>query len=124
MKTLVMAAAVIALLSAPMAAAAKPDNGHGHDRGDQGGPPGQDNGGPPGLAKKPYGLPPGQAKKMWGRGERIPNVYRSSRYYIDPVRYHLRPPPFGYRWVLVDGRAYLVRTDTGLIADAVAALLR
>ena len=124
MKTLVMAAAAIAVLSAPVGAAAKPDHGRGHDRGDQGGPPGLDNDGPPGLAKKPYGLPPGQAKKMWGRGEQIPSIYRSRRYYIDPVQYHLRQPPFGYRWVLVDGRAYLVRTDTGLIADVIVALLR
>jgi Ni/Co efflux regulator RcnB len=116
MKVLLIAVAALAILAAPVAAGAKPDNGRGHDRGDQDGPPG--------LAKKPYGLPPGQAKKMWGRGEQMPSAYRSRRYYIDPVRYHLRNPPRGYRWVLVDDRAYLVRSDTGLIADVVAALLR
>jgi Ni/Co efflux regulator RcnB len=116
MKTLLIAAAALAVLAAPVTAAAKPDKDHGPDHGDQQGPPG--------LAKKPYGLPPGQAKKMWGRGQQIPGAYLGSRYYIDPVAYHLRFPPPGYRWVLVDGRAYLVRTDTGLIADVVAALLR
>jgi Ni/Co efflux regulator RcnB len=92
----------------------------------EGGPPGQEkkeNGDvPPGLAKK-GGLPPGQAKKLYGRGEVLPRTYIAPTYYVEPVRYHLPPPPYGSRWVIVDGNAYLVRTQTGLIMDVVADLL-
>lgn len=82
---------------------------------------------PPGLAKKPGGLPPGQAKKIWGRGERLPTTYFTSTYYIQPTRYRLPAAPPGSRWVLVDDRAYLAQTQTGLISQVVqiaAALLR
>lgn len=81
--------------------------------------------GPPGLAKKPHGMPPGQAKKIYGRGERLPMTYITERYYVvNPVAYQLAPAPFGYRWVQVDGYYYLAQTRTGLITQAVAALLR
>jgi Ni/Co efflux regulator RcnB len=90
------------------------------------GPPGQakkeDGNVPPGLAKK-GGLPPGQAKKLYGRGEVLPRTYIAPTYYVEPVRYRLPPPPPGSRWVFVDGNAYLVRTETGLILDVVADLL-
>jgi hypothetical protein len=81
---------------------------------------------PPGLAKKPYGLPPGQAKKLYAAGERIPaEYYQQPEYYIvRPRTYGLAPPPPGYRWVLVDGNAYLVATATGLIANVIASLIR
>jgi len=72
---------------------------------------------PPGLASKPYGLPPGQVKKMWRRGERIPTAYFVPQYYIpEPGRYRLAPRR-GYRWVGVDGDAYLVAIATGVIAE-------
>ena len=77
---------------------------------------------PPGLAKK-GGLPPGQAKKLYARGEFLPRAYIAPSYYVEPVRYRLPPPPYGDRWVVVDGNAYLVRTQTGLIMDVVADLL-
>ena len=90
------------------------------------GPPGQvkkeEGNVPPGLAKK-GGLPPGQAKKLYGKGEVLPRTYIAPTYYVEPVRYHLPPPPYGSRWVVVDGDAYLVRTETGLIMDVVADLL-
>ena len=91
------------------------------------GPPGQvkkeeDGNVPPGLAKK-GGLPPGQAKKLYGKGEVLPRTYIAPTYYVEPVRYHLPPPPVGSRWVIVDGNAYLVRTETGLILDVAADLL-
>jgi len=80
---------------------------------------------PMALADKkphPHGGPPGQVKKMWKKGERLPSSYYTvSRYYIvEPARYRLAPPPPGYRWVLVDGDAYLVRRDNGLVANLVA----
>ena len=73
---------------------------------------------PPGLAKKPYGLPPGIAKKMWRTGERLPAVYLTPRYFIDPLAYRLEPHP-GHRWVGIDGDAYLVHITSALIADIV-----
>lgn len=121
MKTLVILVSLASLAAAPVLA--DPGGGHGHDRGrgdhDRGD-------GPPGLAKKPYGMPPGQAKKMWRKGERMPSGYYTQReyYLLEPARYHLRYPPPGYRWVLVDGDAYLVRTQSGLIADVIVNLLR
>jgi Ni/Co efflux regulator RcnB len=82
-------------------------------------------GAPPGLAKKPYGMPPGQAKKIYGRGQTLPRTYFTERYYVvNPVAYQLAPAPYGYRWVRVDDRYYLAQTRTGLITQAVAALLR
>lgn len=117
MKMPILLLAAAAMFGASSAAFADPPGGHPH-------------GGPPGLANKPHGMPPGQAKKMWRRGERLPSSYYTvSRYYIsEPARYHLRPPPPGYRWVLVEDDAYLVRRDNGLVAElvanAVASLLR
>jgi hypothetical protein len=92
--------------------------------GDGGGPPGLEkkDGLPPGLAKK-GGLPPGQAKKFYARGDVLPRTYIAPTYYLEPVRYRLAPPPPGSRWVIVDGNAYLVRTETGLILDVVQSLL-
>jgi Ni/Co efflux regulator RcnB len=96
---------------------------HDHDDGPPGQAKKQDDGGvPPGLAKK-GGLPPGQAKKLYGKGQVLPRTYIAPTYYVEPVRYQLPPPPYGSRWVVVDGNAYLVRTETGLIIDVVADLL-
>jgi Ni/Co efflux regulator RcnB len=52
-------------------------------------------------------------------GDRIPASYvRDRRYRLDePWKYRLRPAPAGYRWMNLDGDAYLVRTDTGRIKD-------
>ena len=73
----------------------------------------------------PHGGPPGQTKKMWRKGERLPSSYYSSTRYIivEPARYRLAPPPRGFRWVLVDGDAYLVRSDNGLVAELVAGVV-
>ncbi len=110
MKRSLIVIAAFCVLAAPIALAA-PGNGRGHDKSD----------GPPGLANKSYGLPPGQAKKMWRKGERIPNAYIVPQYFIaEPRVYHLAPPPPGYRWVVVDGDAYLVQTTSGMIADVIA----
>jgi Ni/Co efflux regulator RcnB len=80
---------------------------------------------PPGLAKKPYGMPPGQAKKYYGVGQQLPPAYiRDARYTVsEPGRYRLRYPGAGYRWVIVDGDAYLVRSKTGVVRDVVRAIL-
>jgi Ni/Co efflux regulator RcnB len=110
MKRVVIAIVAFCVVFAPMAAAAA-GQGRGQDK----------SGGPPGLAKKPYGLPPGQAKKMWRKGEKIPTTYIAPQYFVpEPRVYHLAPPPPGYRWVAVEGDAYLVQTTSGLIADVIA----
>ena len=106
MRTALLAAVALAL-AAGAPAYAKNDKGHPH-----GGPPGQVGKGPP----------PGQAKK-WGKGQRLPSTYIVSRYYIEPVRHRLPAPPPGYRWVGVNGDAYLVQTQTGMIRDLVLGLL-
>jgi surface antigen/Ni/Co efflux regulator RcnB len=112
MKRSLLVLAALSVLMAPSASAA-PGHGKGHERSE-----GWD--GPPGLADKPYGLPPGQAKKLWRRGERIPPAFIVPRYFIvEPRVYHLAPPRPGYRWVAVDGRAYLIEAATGLVADMV-----
>ncbi|HSV03886.1 MAG TPA: RcnB family protein [Phenylobacterium sp.] len=120
MKTPLIAIAALSL-ACPAAALADPPpwagGGHGH---------GNPHGEPPGLAKKPYGMPPGQAKKLWRQGERLPPVYLEQRTYVivEPRRYHLRPAPYGYRWVRIDDRYYLAQTRSGLIAQVVEALVR
>lgn len=46
----------------------------------------------------------------WDRGERI-----------DYRQYHLRRPPAGYEWRLVDGNYVMAAVATGIIASVVAA---
>jgi len=79
---------------------------------------------PPGLAKKPHGMPPGQAKKYYGVGERLPVAYvQPSQYLRNERRYGLRAPPPGYRWVIVERDAYLVRTRSGVITEVIRAIM-
>jgi Ni/Co efflux regulator RcnB len=91
-----------------MAFADPPHHAHGSDL-------------PPGLAKQDK-VPPGHAKKMWKEGEHLPQEYRDVRF-DDWERYDLRPAPAGYRWVRVDGDAYLTQTTTGLITETILDLL-
>ncbi|HZZ37074.1 MAG TPA: RcnB family protein [Caulobacteraceae bacterium] len=116
-----IATAALALIATP-ALADPPPWSHGRGHGGDNGPGAT----PPGLANKPYGMPPGQVKKAWRRGQYLPRAYFTTRsyYVLEPARYRLRPPPFGYRWVRVDGDYYLVQTRTGLIADLVTSLIR
>jgi Ni/Co efflux regulator RcnB len=69
-------------------------------------------------------MPPGQAKKYYGVGQALPSAYvRDTRYYVaEPARYRLPYPAAGYRWVIVDGDAYLVRSRTGVVRDVVRAI--
>jgi Ni/Co efflux regulator RcnB len=62
----------------------------------------------------------GQIKHGYRRGERAPVVYLQPRYYVtDYRRYHLAPPPRGYRWVRpADDRYLLVEITSGLISQA------
>lgn len=113
MKRLVLLLASASLLAAP-AAWADPGGGKGHGKHGH-------EGGPPGLAKKPHGMPPGQAKKLWRQGERFPRSYYAGNQHViaQPEQHHLRTAPAGYKWVLVEDDAYLVRGSNGMIADVV-----
>ena len=49
----------------------------------------------------------------WGRGEVVANA--------DWHTHHLRKPPAGYEWRMVDGNYVLAAVATGVIASVVAA---
>lgn len=77
---------------------------------------------PPGLAKKHNGcLPPGQAKKRYRVGHPLPEGV-----FFEPVPMdllgHLRPPPYGYRYVQVDQDVLLIGEATKHVVDAVTLL--
>lgn len=75
--------------------------------------------GPPPSAY--YGRPnyrPGY--NSWRRGAYLPSSYRGNGYWVsDYGRYHLRPPPRGYRWHRVGSDYLLVAIATGLIFDVI-----
>ena len=102
--------AVLSAITAPSASGA-PGDGRNHD-------PLAERARPPGLADKPFGMPPGQPRNFWRSGERLPPGSFASENSIEPRLYHLEQPRPGYRWVAIEGHAYLVDT-TGLVADMV-----
>src|SRR5512146_2762664 len=55
------------------------------------------------------------ATPRWTRGDRLPDRYRQSRYFVNDWRERrLRPPPRGYRWVRDDvNNYYLMLIATG-----------
>ena len=55
---------------------------------------------------------------VWRRGGYVPAGYRNL-YVQDPYYYGLRPAPYGYRWVYLNGNFALMAVATGLIADVV-----
>jgi len=59
------------------------------------------------------------AKPRWSRGDRLPDQYRQSQYYVDDwQRRGFRKPPHGYRWVHDDNNNFfLTIIATGMIAD-------
>ena len=59
----------------------------------------------------------------WGRGQRLPREYYEDRgHYVDYRTYHLRRPPYGYRWVRTDDNDYaMVAIASGLIASLIYA---
>ena len=64
-----------------------------------------------------------RAQQAWRKGQRLPAAHRD-HLIGDPSAYGLRQAPAGYRWVLMEDDAYLVRRDDGLIADLVLNILR
>ena len=61
----------------------------------------------------------GRHDDWYRRGGYIPVEYRDRRYVVDDWRvYHLRQPPYGYRYVRGDdGQFLLVAIASGVIAD-------
>ena len=123
----------VALVFAASAAVAAPQDHHDHDRGgDRGGHGNDHRGGYHGdhrgydhgyrgnhgyyrPAPRYYGRPgPYYGHGHWARGHR----YGGPRYYVNNWDYyHLRRPPYGYRWVRADNDFLLVAVTTGLILD-------
>jgi len=64
-----------------------------------------------------YYYPRGYAYQSWRVGYRLPLVFLSSRYYVDYSTYGLALPPYGCRWLRVDGDLLLVEIDSGEIVD-------
>ena len=149
LSTLLALSLVLALPTAALAdKGGNPNKGKGHDKDWQAGPPGKGPGGPPGHAKKfgsndhaaiqayygrrigtghcPPGLakknngclPPGQAKR-WNVGQALaPGV----AWHAVPQELYVRltPPPYGYRYVYLDGAVLLLNVGTRLVLDAVS----
>jgi Ni/Co efflux regulator RcnB len=56
----------------------------------------------------------------WRRGGYVPREYWGPRYYVRDWRaYHLYEPPYGYRWVSVNGDFVLAAIATGIIANVI-----
>lgn len=67
-----------------------------------------------------YQAPRGYYHRQWHRGERLPVVYRESRYVVrDYHHYHLDAPPRGHHWVRVDNDVLLTAVTTGVVAAVV-----
>jgi Ni/Co efflux regulator RcnB len=83
-----------------------------------------DRGCPPGLAKKHNGcLPPGQAKRV-GRivvGQHVP----AGVVYVvpQPVLATLPPPPYGYRYAVVDRQVVLVSRGENIVVDIIRSIV-
>lgn len=71
-----------------------------------------------------YVAPRGYSVQRWHVGTRMPPPFYVSQYYVDPYAYQLRLPPRGYRWVRVDGDAYMVSIASGIIADVLYGIFR
>jgi Ni/Co efflux regulator RcnB len=71
-----------------------------------------------------YQPPAGYRAHRWGRGERLPQSYRSRSYVVDYRRYGLGAPPRGYEYVRVGNDVVLTAVATGVIASVVANLFQ
>jgi Ni/Co efflux regulator RcnB len=57
---------------------------------------------------------------LWHRGERLSPAYYAPSYVVrDYYTYQLPPPPYGCRWVRVDGNVVLAAIATGVVLDVV-----
>jgi len=61
-----------------------------------------------------------QFNRNWRRGDRMPYGWQNRYRGVDYRYYHLRPAPYGYRYVRDDsGRILLVGLATGVILSAI-----
>jgi Ni/Co efflux regulator RcnB len=59
--------------------------------------------------------------RRWNRGERFDSRYAMNyRVISNPGYYHLRPAPYGYRWVQSGNDAVLVAIASGIIGSILA----
>ena len=74
----------------------------------------------PRNAPPPYYAGPGDGRDVqsWGRGQRLPPMYRGD-VLRDPGRYRLRAAPPGYDWVGVGPDIYLMQRSTGMVLDSI-----
>lgn len=67
-----------------------------------------------------YQAPRGYQRHHWRYGDRVPVVYRSSRYVVHDYRaYSLYAPPRNHQWVRVDNDVVLTAITTGVVAAVV-----
>jgi Ni/Co efflux regulator RcnB len=57
----------------------------------------------------------------WHKGAKIQDQDWSRGEHVDYAQHHLRAPPRGYEWRMVDGNYVLAAVATGVIASVVAA---
>lgn len=64
-----------------------------------------------------YTYPRGYRSQSWRIGYRLPSVFFASDWYVDWRYYRLAAPPWGCRWLRVDGDLLLVDERSGEIVD-------
>ncbi|WP_111895714.1 RcnB family protein [Acinetobacter sp. MB5] len=55
--------------------------------------------------------------RYWHEGEYIPRDYMDDHYYVDWHEEHLPPPPYGHRWMRIDGDFVLVAVASSIITQ-------
>ncbi|MCK7595226.1 RcnB family protein [Pseudomarimonas salicorniae] len=64
-----------------------------------------------------YYYPQGYSTYHWRVGYTLPSAFLLSSWQVDYRPYGIAPPPYGCRWVRVDGDLLLVELATGYIVD-------
>lgn len=64
-----------------------------------------------------YHYPQGYARYHWRTGYTLPSAFLISSWHVDYRPYGLAAPPYGCRWVRVDGDLLLVDLSSGHIVD-------
>ena len=68
-------------------------------------------------ASSRYYYPRGYSYNRWNIGIRLPLAFLSANYYVNYDTYGLTVPPYGCRWLRVDGDLLLVEIGSGEIVD-------
>jgi Ni/Co efflux regulator RcnB len=97
------------------------DHDHGHDKHWSDNDQGDDHQGhnPKDEGRHDNGKHKGWEKQAYRRGDRLPDRYYTTQYYVtDYERYHLRRPDPGYRWIRSDdGQIVLTAIASGIVVD-------